>query len=377
MNIKESHTAFVDLQNNRQVSNIWDRLANGLWKECDFQAFINNTKKGELRRKDWQPVLSHILPVYPGMIWSEEEQKMTEPTFVPTIQKTSLSDFLEAAKRYFNQFQGKHIGVQLSGGFDSSLIIALLKYFKIPHSLIGMTSNRFEFRTEKHIQEIFKNENKNTKLLDFYEYLPYSLIEEVPAHQHPNISSLNYAANIAMAQEGKKMGIEILLTGNGGDNIFSEAVPINPNKCTWIPKGYFEHWINDVIYKPYGIYTTSLYSDEKTINTLYNLRLGKSEDNDKIWAREFFRDFLPKELTNYTYCADFWGLYVSGLIQNKGKLMRIMHKAYEITQNAFFNPDRSHKLFTQDLLDPQKEIFQELEGTIVLAVWIVQLQKVI
>lgn len=375
--IKEPHTAFYDLAANRQLTDIWDKLKNGLWKESDFQMFVDNTKIGELNRKDWQPVLPGILPVYPGMIWSDEINNMTEPTFTPTIQPTSLSDFLDAAEHYFAQFEGKHIGVQLSGGVDSSLIIGLLKHFKIPHSLIGKTSNRFEFRTEKHVQEILQKENEQTLLIDYEAYLPYSQASEVPPHQYPNILSLNYASALVMAQESQKMGIEVLLSGSGGDNIFAEPIPDNPLECTWMPKGYFEPWLNDMVYAPYGIHLTSFYSDESVINAVYNLRLGEPEDNSKIWARKYFKDFFPQELVNYTYCADFWGLYVDGMMQNMSHLKQIIQEAYEITQNSFFGSKRSSDLFSQDLLNPKKEMYQELEATIALAIWIVQLQKVI
>ena len=373
--IKEHHLSFCVPTNGEHKAHIWDLLDNGLWKQADFSVFEENTKLGELKRKHWKPFLPNVLPVFYGMVWSQTKKQMTEPYFVPTIQATEQKDFIEASQQFFNSFSGKHIGVQLSGGLDSSLIISLLQHLKIPFSLVGMTTDRYEFRTEKHIQSLYALYGKETVLLDYENYLPFTDLEVVPSHQYPDLLSANYAANKAMALECQKLGIEVLLTGNGGDNVFAEPISENPQECTWLPKGFTDGWLNDLVYAPYEIEVVPFYADKGILNTLYNLRLGEKEDNSKLWARNFFKDLLPQELTNYTYCADFWGLYVDGLLNAMPYIKELFKNAYRLTNNAYFSEERINKLLSQDLLNTKKTMYQEIEATIALAVWLKALQK--
>ena len=371
----QSNLSFVSLDLGDEINQIWNLLNEKFLKSIDVSAFIENTKIGELERKNWRPILENILPIYPGMLWSTKEKKVVEPSFKPTIGAASVQDFLDASKQFFDQFSGKHIAVQLSGGLDSSLIISLLQHFNIPFSLIGMTSTRFEFRTEKYIQELYAPLGKNTILLDYEKYLPFSEIENVPPHQYPDLFSLNYAANKAMAIACEKIGVEVLFTGSGGDNVFAEPISYNPEECTWSPKGFIEGWLADLIYKPSGVALIPFYADTEILNVLYNLRIGAKEDNYKLWARSFFKDLLPDELVNYSYCADFWGLYISGLQNALPRIQSLCKEAYRITKNANFSENNIEKLLSNNILDAKKSLNQEIESITAVAVWLNSLKN--
>jgi hypothetical protein len=102
---------------------------------------------------------------------------------------------------------------------DSSIIIGLLSHLNIPFWLIGMTTKRYEFRTERHIQELLFPLAAEAILLDYDSHLPLSQLLEVPSHQHPELLSINYGSENAMAMACEQLGIEVLLTGDGGDNL--------------------------------------------------------------------------------------------------------------------------------------------------------------
>ena len=373
--IIESSVHYHFLKTGERKVTIWQELEAGAWKHIQPEVFESNTQLGEINRSSRRPVIKDILPIYQGMVWDEQNNRASDPRFLPQLQPTSLNDLLQAVKKFFDRFQDKHIGVHLSGGLDSSIIIALLKHFQIPFSLVGMTSKRYEFRTERYIQHILAEWGKAAVLLDYESYLPLSFMEEVPPHQHPEMLSGDYYKSVAMAKECKQLGINLLLTGNGGDNLFAEPITKNPAKCTWMPQVFCDTWLEDFAYRPHGVEVQTFYADEGVMNAIYNLRLGQSEDNAKLWARQFFKDFLPNELVTYTYCADFWGLHIDGLLHALPTIKKLFNQAYDFTENPYFSPQKAKELLNQDLLAAEKKKYQAIESRIVLAIWLNSLFK--
>lgn len=251
----------------------------------------------------------------------------------------------------------------------------MLKHFGIPFSLVGMTTTRYEFRTERHIQNILAEWSNEVGLLDYEKHLPLFDIDKVPAFQYPDMLCLNYSADNAMALECERLGVDVLLTGNGGDNVFADEVPINPEFSTWRPQIFTDTWLNDIIYAPRGVQLVPFFGDKQVMQTIYNLRIGQPEDNAKLWARNFFRDFIPQELVNYTYCADFWGLYIDGLQKSISTVHELFDFAYNITNHSCFSKKSMKELFDQDLLNANKSMYQKIEARISLAVWLKALMK--
>jgi len=368
--IKEPSTSYCLITEGKVLPDIWRELKQGAWKNLVPEVFENNVKLGELNRSKALSVIPNILPIHWGMGWDDDKKCLIDPFFHPQLQTLGINDFLHAVERFFDKFKGKHIGVHLSGGLDSSIIIALLKHFNIPFSLVGMTSNRYEFRTEKYIQQLLATWGRKTVLIDYEDHLPLSHLDKVPPHQHPQILSMNYNTSKTMAIECQNMGIEVLFTGNGGDNVFADAVPVNPADCTWLPQGFKDTWLDDFAYASYGVEVVPFYADSGIMNTIYNLRKGQDEDNAKLWARQFLKDYLPKELVNYTYCADFWGLYTDGLQESIPTIRKLFGQAYELTENDYFSLQKTNELLNQDLLNANKTMYQAIESRISLAVWL-------
>lgn len=366
---------YINLNTAEHLDNIWDYLNTDGWKNIHAENFEYNTLIGVLKRKEAKPVVADFLPIDEGMKWLDKEKKVTDPTYIPNCFDSNLTIFLNAALAFFKQYEGKNIGVQLSGGLDSSLIIGLLKHFQIPFYLVGLSTQRYEFRTEFYVQQILSKWAIESILIDYEKYLPLSKLNEVPSHQYPDLIVNNYSSNKAMALECKRMGVEILLTGDGGDNVFAEAVPSDPKQCTWIPQSFGDNWLAENVYSPFGVDIIPFYGYTGVLDAIYNLRLGQSEDKAKLWSRQFFKEFIPQELVNYTYCADFWGIYISGLQKAIPNIKIICKRAFELTQNQYFSEDSINSLLSQDLLSAKKEIYQKIEARVALAVWINSLNK--
>jgi asparagine synthetase B (glutamine-hydrolysing) len=346
------------------------QLEQGLWRYIIPENYEYNIILGLLKRPSWKPELRNILPIYPGMKWQDNEKQVEDPYFKPTTKETCLKNFLKAAESFFEKYSDKKIGVQLSGGLDSSIIIGLLKYFNIPFSLVGMCSSRYEFRTERHIQNLLSEWSNKTSLIEYDNHLPFFELKKIKPFQHPNHLCLNYSANNAMSNECEKLGIDILLTGSGGDNLFSDAISKNPKECNWIPQVFIDSWSNDIIYAPKNVKLIPFYENRQIIDIIYNLRMGQKEDYTKSWARDFFKEFLPSELVNYTYCADFWGLYISGLQDSLHITKELCNRAYELTEHPYFSNFAINEMFNQDLLNVDKSMYQKIESRISLATWL-------
>lgn len=361
---------FLDIQTGNFHIDIWDYLKTDGWKNIYPENFEYNNLIGVLKRKEAKPVVGYFIPIYKGMKWLPEQKKVIDPTYIPNLFDANLDTFLDATLLFFKQYEGKKIGVQLSGGLDSSIIIGLLNHFNIPFYLVGMCTNRYEFRTERFVQDVLSNWAVDAVLIDYENYLPLSNLNEVPRHQYPDMLVNNYSSNKAMALECQRLGIEILLTGEGGDNVFAESIPSDPSQCTWIPQSFGDTWLAEYVYNPCGVDIIPFYEDKGVLDSIYNLRIGQSEDNPKLWARHFFKEFIPQELVNYTYCADFWGIYISGLQKAIPNIKILCERAFELTQNKYFSQESIESLLGQDLLSAKKEIYQKIEARIALAVWI-------
>lgn len=368
MQVKQPSLSFINTKTGELKTEIWSELRDGYWRLADFTAHEKNTLKGVLNRVNIDPVLADFIPIEVGQSWNQQVKRIEEARFSPKSHECRLDDFLESSKRFFEKFDGKHIGVQLSGGVDSSLIIGILKYFGISHSLIGFFNNRYEFRTEFHIQNLLaKNANKS-KLINYEEYLPYSGLCSVTPHQYPNISYCGVATEDAMASGCIELEIDILLTGCGGDVALGNEV--HNFECSWIPAIFNNSWLQDMVFTPKGVQVVSFFSDHDILECFWNLRQGQKSDPRKLWARNFFRDFIPKELVEYTYKADFWGLYIDGLVNSLPKIREIHAKAHDLSKNPYFSEENLNKVLKSDLFNCDQRLYQKLEARISSAVWI-------
>ena len=368
MQCKQPSLSFINIRTGDLHAEIWEALRDGYWRSADFVAHETNTLNGVRARAHIVPVLADLIPIELGQTWNRLEKQINEVKFTPNTFECGLDEFLGRSEKFFKNFADMRIGVQLSGGVDSSLIIGLLKYFKISHSLVGFCTDRYEFRTESFIQKLLANQAERSQLINYEDFLPYSGLFGVIPHQLPNLSSAGLATDQAMASNCVDLGVDILLTGCGGDVAFGNEV--HSDKCLWIPAIFNDSWLQDMVYTPKGVHVVSFFSDHEILECLWNLRLGQKADPRKLWARNFFRDFLPRELVDYTYKADFWGLYIDGLNNSLPEIRNIHKKAYELSCNHYFEEENLNQILKNDLYNCDQKLYQKLEAKISSAVWI-------
>lgn len=359
------------------ADSIWRQLRDDeIWKHTSFEAHEQNTLIGAGNRTEWTAFFPDWFPIFEGQIWCHETRRSIDPVYIPADTRPArMEDFLGAARAFFSRFKGRRIGVQLSGGFDSSLVIGLLRHFQIDHGLVGLKSDRFEFRTERYIQECLAAQNCRCELIDEESCLPCSKLDDVPPHQIPDLLSLDYAQDAAMAAACNRLGIDVLLSGGGGDNLLGQAVPENPLACAWRPQTFTDDFPVEFAYRPRGIQFLSFFSAKEIVDTFYRLRRGQEDDYRKRWAREFFQEFVPRELVDYNYFADFWGRSIDGLVLALDDIHRQHRKAFAFTGNPYFADDQLQSLISQDIYRPNKEIHQRIEARISSAVWACSLSK--
>jgi asparagine synthetase B (glutamine-hydrolysing) len=360
---------------NTEVSDFLSDAVRPSWQNVLPENFERNTLQGLLKRNKWKPVVDGIKTIYPGMVFDEKKDVWTETSFKSPKKNVTIDSFLKKCEQYFLKFHGNKIAVQLSGGVDSSLIVGLLKYFGIKFSLVGMSSSRYEFRTEKKIQQILASAGQKVCLIDFEDFLPHSMIKHIPPHEYPDISAINFAAENAMATACNEIGADILFSGAGGDVLFRNPFSSFSKKCV-VKKGIFlDYWLKDVVYSPCNVRLEAFYENDDIASCIMQLRNCQPIDKNKLWARHTFRKYLPKELTEYTYRADFWGLYLDGYKNMQSTLIAMNNEVYELTKLKYFSPNKLSELLDKDLLNSEKKTYQKLESHAAISSWICALNN--
>lgn len=368
--IPQPSLKFYNHATNSMTDTIWPELAAGLWKDYKIDNALRNEEFGMEAINYWLPVFDKYTPILPGFQWNPKKKCLDYELYKPKkLSNTNMSTFLKTVERYLHQFNGKRIGVHLSGGFDSTLIIGLLKFFKIPCVLAGYRVNRFEFRTERYIQNIVSQWGEKSILLDLEDYPFYSHLELTPKHQVPDAFIKSNESAKALADVFQKEKIDIVFTGQGGDSLFIED---ETKELASYNIGYefLSPWEQELIYSPRGIQLESLYADKDIIDQVSNLRLGQGEDPLKNWARYFFKDFIPKELSEYTYFADFYGMDVSGLEAAKPTIKLLFEESYDLTKHELFSESNTKRILNENVYALEIKDYIKYGMKISIAAWL-------
>lgn len=349
---------------------IWDELSEGLWKKFNIINYLSNSKIPANQPQNTLEVFENYNVIVPGTYYDKETDQLKEELFYPTYIETNKEKLYQEFEKYFAQFSDKNIAVHLSGGLDSSIIIGLLHHFNISFYLVGLVSQRFEFRTEKTIQEIIAPLGKKSILIDIDDYPSFSNLDQKELTQIPDDNIKQVNASRAVARACKNLGADVVFTGQGGDTIFVDAIQNNHNSWSCnIGNEFIQTYEAEVLYPNEGLELISPFSDRQIINAIYSLRIGQKNDYLKKWSRHFFSDILPRELVQYTYAADFFGLSMDGLDKSKPDIELIFKSAYEITGCKIFTPQENKKFLSIDVFNFEYQNYIDFCNKISLAVW--------
>jgi asparagine synthetase B (glutamine-hydrolysing) len=255
---------------------------------------------------------------------------------------------VEAALNYSRRLlarmgRNKRLGVELSGGLDSSIVIEFLLRQGMPVSLIAFTSKRYEFRTERAIQSHYEQRCGSVHLIPYEESPAFSQLEEVPPHPFPVQESLFFARHRAAAKACQRLGVDILLSGEAGDQLLGFA----PERCDdsgRAPAGYAywnlaELWSHQHIHLPRGSRYVSAIALGRLPSMILQARSSSGPDHMKLWIRQKLRDYLPPMLTDYAYKAFHDGWVIDGLIAASRVIHRMSNCAYGVTRHPELEPD--------------------------------------
>ncbi len=360
---------FWDNQEGRFLDDIWDRLYGGLYKTLDIEAYINNNLLPPDKLHLEKPVFDGLTHVLPGMKWCGRSCSRSLDIYTPTYRPMTLNQFIDLSADFFESLGAKRIGVHLSGGLDSGIIICLLKTLGIDFVPIGLVSSTYEFRTERRIQQILQAYGSDGMLIDIENAPFYSGLDEIPPHQMPSAAIRSNRSMDLLASAFEKSGCDVVLTGQGGDSVFVDPVDSMESLEFNIGNEFDNPEDYELFYRPRGIKLISFYGQPDIIDAICSASLGRKTDPLKIWARAWFKPILPRELSDFTYFADFFGLSMWGLEQARPAICRLFEDAYAKSKSSYFSPENIKKTMAADIFSFEYKDYIRFCSLLSIAVW--------
>jgi hypothetical protein len=357
---------YYDAGSNVISENIWNKITLEDLSKSSFDNHYINSARYIQSPDSYNPVFKNIYPVPPRSKWLYDgisfkciqslEVNKSNYNLFDLIQK-----FIQPLKKY-------KIGVELSGGLDSSIIISMLIANGIEPFLIGFSCDRYEFRTERHIQSLYKNKVQNTILLDSRQILPFQNLLNCPAHQLPNPTSLYYYSKQVTAKHCKENGIDILFNGMSGDALCCESIFGNFMPESWHNWMMDNRWFHENVFTKSHVQYLPVYTNTLA-SEIFKERVNMGFDSQKIWARLFFKEFLPSELVNYTYKADHVGDLIEGIKRSYYEVKELFKTTEELTKNRAFSESSLSKLY-ENIERYDDNQLKEIMAKVSYALWI-------
>ena len=364
------HTRLID--ENLQVidCNPKDFLSFDLLRNASWDNHIYNSRFMVQRPDKHKPVLDGLIPLPPRSRWYYSDGKFSPIRRSKNLTQLNNEKIKKNIQKLANTLSNSNLAIESSGGLDCSLVIGALMSYQVDPVLVGVVSDRYEFRTERIIQEnIGKTVSKWIPIQEDLT-LPFSDLNYVPPHLLPNKSSLFYKYPLETMRICKKNNIKIILNGMGFDTILIDKInESNLIPTNWHPWSHEDSWFNEYVYRPNGIDYRSASSVWRIIEIIYCLREGLEEDPQKKWARRYFSNWLPLELSDFTYKADGLRVFISGIESNEESILELCRRSYSVNMDQRISPNQILTLITRESqFDDKNQL--ELMSRISFAVWI-------
>jgi hypothetical protein len=334
-------TAYYSLKDNSFVDQS-QKISKSLFTAESFAAHVENETILPIHLNEYQPVLPDIYPVPARTKWAFEDGSFGKlKKNIKLSEGLTFESCLKNTKRLLKTTKGK-IAIEISGGLDSSIIIGMLEKLGYEPILIGTVSELYKFRTEKHIQETIAKKFKNVILSESFA-LQFTNLLETPAHFLPSYTSLHHNIGANTIKMLKEHDVKYVFQGVAFDSVLVDAIDNNPNDLRW--PTLQDNWLHDYVFAPQGSAYIDIAALTPIKQMLLSLRNGQAQDNQKWWARKFFTNVIPPELSNYAYKANFGPLWWDGLQASSEQITHIVDTARQITALPVFENFKMQSLF--------------------------------
>jgi len=315
-----------------------------------------------------------VIPIPSRTTWSlsDGEANYERSLGIKRLNKLSSTERIDRlARRYTNFIEGEKVAIELSGGLDTALIIEIVKRQGIKLSYVGFTSDRYEFRTERAIQNYYLENSDDNNMIDYAECPAFASLTNTPLHPFPTADSLYHARHSKIIEATKSLGAKILLNGNAGDSLLCHGFE---HVTSWVPKGYdqwslTDTWTVDTMFAPRGVSYLCPFAFEPVIRNMIGMRKGFPEDSMKLWARKTFSNILPYQLSKFAYKANHDCWVADGLRDAISDINTVVNTAFEITKHPELNSKSMIKTAANYFHAPEKEKHQFLLK-LSFAVWL-------
>ena len=217
------------------------------------------------------------------------------------------------------------LGFYLSGGIDTGTITSVSsKILDKKITCFSIIDEDKKYNEEKNIDATTKDLNCKTIKIRFpnRENFLDRLTSQIEYHDKP-ISSLNYYTHSFLHEEVKKHKIKVLLSGLGGDEMFT---------------GYYDHFLMHLRELKKKDYPLNLSYWKKYIKpfirnkNLKNLKLFNNRNNRKYLGTEFDKKFINKIFTDNSVQDFYEKKYSNSLLKNR-MLNELFHELVPLINN--------------------------------------------
>ena len=338
-----------------------------------FASHINNLIRGVERPDIYEEVIKGIYPIPPFSKWKYSEQKFSlldKPFQSLNSRPNTVNSFIDFIKSKSEHLKRKKLAVELSGGLDSSIIIELLSLCGLEITLIGLISKNYEFRTERIIQNHYAQKHKSI-LIDSKDALPFTNLLDCPPHPLPTKKSLFFYQKGVIAKKCAEEKIDYLFNGIIGDTVFCDKI----ESRRWNKWDFDNNWFNDFVFHPQKVsYITTNF--DFVLNYFFNQRKHEQSDPFKIWARNHFKDILPKTLSKYYYKTDHFEEIIEGIYSAENDISETYKLTNRITKNHLFTFENLGKDLNNFKIMNDQET-NTFFAKVSYAVWIYSIRNII
>jgi hypothetical protein len=338
-----------------------------------FASHINNLIRGVERPDIYEEVIKGIYPIPPFSKWKYSEQKFSlldKPFQSLNSRPNTVNSFIDFIKSKSEHLKRKKLAVELSGGLDSSIIIELLSLCGLEITLIGLISKNYEFRTERIIQNHYAQKHKSI-LIDSKDALPFTNLLDCPPHPLPTKKSLFFYQKGVIAKKCAEEKIDYLFNGIIGDTVFCDKI----ESRRWNKWDFDNNWFNDFVFHPQKVsYITTNF--DFVLNYFFNQRKHEQSDPFKIWARNHFKDILPKTLSKYYYKTDHFEEIIEGIYSAENDISETYKLTNRITKNHLFTFENLGKDLNNFKIMNDQET-NTFFAKVSYAVWIYSLRNIL